>query len=359
MSQDVVAGLLADLVATPSVSGDESRAAELAAAWLADRGVAVERIGDSVLARIGTDDGPALFLNSHLDTVPVGDGWTRDPYAGAWTGDFLYGRGANDAKASVAAMMVAIASLARDASVRGRVWLALTAREETSNAGIVDVLARIDRPSASITGEPTGLEVVRAQAGLAVIEATWTGASCHAAHAARVPHTNALLLAAADLARAPAAWTIGETHALLGPSTAVVTMLRAGERHNVVPDRAEAVIDARLAPPLAASDAAAFLARELPNASLSVRSDRLRAVETADDHPFVRAVLDVAKRDHAIGSPTLSDMAFLAGVPAVKCGPGQTSRSHTPDEFVRRDEVQAGVSFYTRLIPLALDVLTA
>src|SRR5690606_17466587 len=123
---------------------------------------------------------------SHLDTVPVGEGWTRAALEGKWEGDVLFGRGANDAKASAAAMMAAVVELSRRSDLSGRVRLALTAREETDNAGVAAVLARTGLPDAAVTGEPTGLEVVRAQAGLAVLTATWSGRSCHAAHAARV-----------------------------------------------------------------------------------------------------------------------------------------------------------------------------
>lgn len=351
-----VADLLARLVAIESVSGGEARVAEFAAAWLEERGVRVTRLGDNVIGEVGADRGPTLLLLSHLDTVPVGAGWTREPYRGEWDGDVLYGRGANDAKASAAAMMSAAAELTRVGALPGRLRVALTAREETDNHGIGEVLAHTGLPDAAVTGEPTGLEVVRAQAGLAVLLATWSGTSCHAAHAIRVRHENALLAAARDLATAPPSWVVGAPHPLLGESTATVTVLRAGDRHNVVPDHAEAVIDARLAPPLTAEDARAFLAARLPHATITVRSDRLRSIETDAGHPLVRAALAASGKRAAVGSTTLSDMAFLNCVPAIKCGPGETARSHTADEFVRRDELLAGAAFYARLAP---DVLAA
>lgn len=345
-----VATLLAELVAIPSVSGDEAAAADHAGAFLAAHGVATERLGNTLLARVGprSEPGgaPRLLLNSHLDTVPVGAGWTVDPYAARWTEGRLYGRGANDAKASASAMAWAVARLAREASLPGEVWLALTACEETTNAGMTAVVERLGPPDAAVTGEPTGLRVVRAQSGLAVLEATWTGRSCHAAHVARVEHESALVAAARAAASGPGWWTIGREHDLLGASTLALTVLRAGERHNVVPDHAEALLDARLAPPLTAADAAAFASTQLAGAEVRVRSARLGAVETAADHPVVLAALQAAGQATAIGSSTLSDMALLPGVPAVKCGPGETARSHTPDEYVTLAELEAGAAFY-------------
>lgn len=362
MSQDV-ARLLQELVAIASPSGSEAELADFAADRLARAGLDVERIGDSVLARLDLGPGPCFLFNSHLDTVPVGEGWTRPPLGGGWEDGRLHGRGANDAKASVAAMMTALMDLARApgalAGFGGQLALALTACEETTHAGMTAVLAASGLPDGAVTGEPTGLEVVRAQAGLAVLRARWTGRACHAAHVARVENRNALLAAAAELGATAPYVELGEAHPLLGQSRAVVTVLHAGERHNVVPERAEALFDCRLAPPCSAADAVRELGARLPTAELEVRSARLAPVETAAEHPLVRAALAAAGKSRAIGSPTLSDMALLAGIPAIKCGPGESARSHTSDEFVLRSEVEAGVAFYRALGPRALEALRA
>lgn len=350
---------LAELVAIPSVSGDESKAADWVVAHFVARKLDVERVGHSVIARVARGRGPRVLLHSHLDTVPVGQGWTRDPYAARWEDGRLVGRGANDAKASVIAMAAALEAFAERPGVPGEAIVAFTACEETTNSGMADVLARIGAPDGGFCGEPTGLEVVRAQSGLAVLVAEWHGRSCHAAHVARVSHENALFAACRELdATAPYLALAGE-HPLLGPSTTVATVLRAGERSNVVPDRAEAIFDARLSPLHRASDVVDLLAARMPSASLRIRSERLKPVETSADHPLVRAALVAAGKTRAIGSNTMSDMALLAGVPAVKVGPGETARSHTPNEFVLESEVQAGVAFYTRVLPLALEALAA
>ena len=350
--------LLAELVAIESVSGNEAALADFVAAWLTARGIENERLDNSLVARLARRTGPRLLLNSHLDTVPVGAGWTREPFAARWDGERLFGRGANDAKASVAAMLTAFDELARrPAQIAGEVLLALTACEETSNAGMQRVIEHLGLPDGGITGEPTGLEVVRAQSGLAVLNAEWHGKSCHAAHVARVEHVNALHDAARELAELGPWLTLEGAHPLLGASTVALTMLHAGERHNVVPDRALATFDGRLAPPHEAAEVADLLARKLANARISVRSARLRPIETAAEHPLVRAALACAGKPRAVGSSTLSDMALLQGVPCVKCGPGETARSHTPDEFVLRSEVEAGAAFYATVVPASLEAL--
>lgn len=357
------AELLRELVAIASPSGSERELAEFAAARLERAGLDVERIDGSVIARLDFGGGPRLLFNSHLDTVPVGEGWSEAPLGGDWKSGRLYGRGSNDAKASVAAMMIAFASLAEERArlpaARGELLLALNACEETTNAGMAAVLARLGLPDGAVTGEPTGLEVVRAQSGLAVLRAEWSGRACHAAHVARVEHDNALLKAASEVGAAGPYLTLGGPHPLLGPSTVVPTVLRAGERHNVVPDRAEALFDCRLAPPHEAQEVRELLQRLLPSARVEVRSARLRPVETAAEHPLVRAALRAAGKAAAIGSSTMSDMALLPGVPAVKCGPGVSARSHTSDEYVLLTELEAGCAFYRALAPLALEALAA
>jgi acetylornithine deacetylase len=281
--------------------------------------------------------------------VPPGDGWTRAPYDARWVDGRLVGRGANDAKASAAAMLLALAAQARRGGGPGAV-LALNACEETTNAGMAAVLAHLGRPEAAVVGEPTGLDVVRSQGGLVVLEAVWTGKSCHAAHAARTEHVNALSLAATALARFGPFRTLPVEDALLGPTTVVPTLLESGSRHNIVPDRARAVFDCRTSPPHDAETCAALLRAELPGAEVTVRSARLRAVSPPAEHPLVQRALALAGRTAASGSNTLSDMALLQGVPAIKCGPGQSLRSHKPDEFVTADELARGAAFYDALL---------
>ena len=83
---------------------------------------------------------------------------------------------------------------------------------------------------------------------------------------------------------------------------------------------------------------------------MRVLSDRLLPRETAADAPLVAAARKARPEARLFGSATLSDMVFLNGTPAIKCGPGRTERSHTPDEYVLESEILDGARFYTRLI---------
>jgi len=341
--------LLAELVAIRSPSGEESEAATFCARWLGEAGLEVEVHERTVLARRRFGDGPRLWLNTHIDTVPAGEGWEVEPWEAAWEADRLVGLGANDAKGCVAAMMFAAGCAATTPGLVGELVLTLHQEEETNNAGMGLMLPLVGQVDFAVTGEPTGLEVVRAQAGLGVIVASWTGRSCHAAHVSRVDHENALLTAARELSSLPTPHVLEGEHPLLGPSVLTPTVMHSGERHNAVPDRAEVTFDARLAAPHDVDECLEILRHHLPSASLRVRSRRLKPVETEDEHPFVRSALAHAGKRSARGSNTLSDMALLPGVPAIKCGPGETVRSHTPNEYITRDELAAGAEFYSAL----------
>ncbi len=183
------AGLLAlhrRLVATPSVSGEESAAAGLMAGVLAAGGAEPFRVGNAVYAVAG--DGPVLVLDTHLDTVPAGPAWTRDPFAAAVEDGRVYGLGSNDAKASVAAMTAAFLRLMAGGGPRGcTLVLALADREETGCRGsevlAAEFAAQGLSPAAVVIGEPTGGDLAVAQKGLMVLSLVARGPGAHAAHA--------------------------------------------------------------------------------------------------------------------------------------------------------------------------------
>jgi acetylornithine deacetylase len=344
--------LLAMMVATPSLSGKEEMLADRLTEIFHQAGLPVERIGGNLVVDLVGQPGPTLMLASHIDTVPAGAGWSTNPFTGNWKDGRLFGLGANDAGASVAAMCVATQRFAQ-LSMKGTLRLALVVEEETSNAGMAQVLEAVGMPNMAVIGEPTGLEVVRIQAGLAILKASWHGRSCHSAHAAKIEHENALIKACKELAQLPPCHVFdpgAEPCVGLAPTSIVPAILTSGDRHNRVPDSATATFDVRLTPPQAAADVAAWLQKQLPTAEVEIASDRLAAIDTDADHLLVRQALQASGKQHAIASNTMSDMALLQGVAAIKCGPGQSSRSHAPDEFVTEDELHAGVEFYSQLI---------
>ena len=178
--------LLERLVAIPSVSGEEATLAafveETARGW----GLDVVRDDTSVRVEVcGRSPGATLALVSHLDVVPPGAGWTRDPFTPTIEGDKLFGRGSGDAKASVAAMLTAARDVAQaGAPERGRLLVILGYGEETRHTTMERAVERAGRIDAAIVGEPTNLEFATAQRGLMMVDLVARGDQRHAGYAA-------------------------------------------------------------------------------------------------------------------------------------------------------------------------------
>jgi len=335
------AALLESLVAIPSVSGSELALADHVAAILAAEGFAVRRNGSNLWFETGAE-GPRLLFVSHLDTVPPCDGWRSDPFQPRWHGDRLTGLGANDAKGCVAAMLLAALELKDSRGVRA--VFAFTEGEEVGGKGLQDTLPDLGVLDAAVVGEPTNLEVCAAQRGMLILRCTARGQAAHVAHAGL--GENAIHKAARDIQRL-AALTF-EPHELLGQTRAQVTLVQGGRARNQVPESCEFFADLRTTPNLDHEALAERIARELES-DVAVHSDRYRAVATDPAEPIVKAAQAAAGRKASRGSATASDWAFLAHLPAVKAGPGDTHRSHRPDEWLALDELRAGAGFYAAL----------
>ncbi len=354
LSADILA-LHREIVATRSVSAEEAELADRMMAFLIARGAAPERLGDSVFVRSGggSKEAPLVLLLTHLDTVPPAAGWLADP----WTprrdpdpngeGTRVIGLGANDAKASVAAMTAAFLAL-KDEPLPFALGLALVEGEETKNIGVARVLEHLTAQGqpvlAAVVGEPTGLDIAVAQKGLLVLELSAHGQACHAAHAARLGAKNAARLLARDLVELEGV-DFGSPHAFLGPITLEPTVVRAGEARNAVPATATAVLDVRTTPALSTEEIVAQVKARVEG-ELRVVSSRFQPKDIPPDAAPVVAARRARPEAKLFGSATLSDWALLGEIPAIKCGPGETERSHTSEEFVYEREIFEGARFY-------------
>jgi acetylornithine deacetylase len=342
--------LLRELVAIPSVSGQEGDLAvfveETARQWGLDatrdaRGVRFELRGWGV--------GPTLALASHLDVVPPGSGWTRDPFTPVIEDNRLYGRGSGDAKASVAAMLCAAKDLLDSGGMDGgRVLLLFGLGEETTDPSMAAAVEAAGEIDAAVIGEPTNLNFAVAQRGLLMVDLVAQGEQRHAGNTAgNGEFTNAAIVLARDLLQLEKLFE-ARTHPTLGRASATVTMLEAGVGRNVTPPVARAVLDVRSTPDWTHEE----LAQEL-RASLSsdvlVTSRRREPCETPANSRLLQCASRLRPEATHYGSPTSSDWVFFRDVDALKCGPGTSSRSHTADEYVDLAEVTAARSFYADL----------
>lgn len=342
--------LLRDLVATPSVSGNEAGVAAFVVRWAKELGLNVTSDETGVILRVGGHKpGPRLAFVSHLDTVPAGEGWTRDPFKATIEGAKLYGRGSGDAKASVASMLAAAADVAASKGpTHGELVVVLGLGEETRNTSMPHAVAKHGPFDAAVVGEPTNLDIAVAQRGLMMVDLVSKGDQRHAGYASEGGFTNAVSVLAADLLALP---TLAQDrpHPVLGHPTLTATMVEAGVSRNVTPPSAKAVLDIRSTPAWTHLELGAELRKHLKS-EVVVTSERLVPCETPAGSALLAAALKARPVARTFGSPTCSDWVFVRGADAIKCGPGTSRRSHTPDEYVDLPEVTAAREFYARLV---------
>ncbi|MEZ4700369.1 MAG: M20/M25/M40 family metallo-hydrolase [Rhodothermales bacterium] len=341
--------LLKALVRFPSISTSEGPIADFVETYVRDRGISVGRLDDNVYFWIG--DGPdLLLLNSHLDVVPPSAEHPYDPFTPTEVDGKLYGRGTVDAKASGAAMTMALVELAATGWTPpwGTLMVALTTCEEIGGDynGLQRLRPHLPLIHAALVGEPTEMTPCVAQKGLLILKIRAEGRTAHAARA----HLgdNAIYKAAADIARLQQI-AFDRDDPFLGRPTLSVTMIQGGTARNVVPDQCVFDVDIRSTPAYTHDELVAFI-QERVRSTVEIHSKRLIPVSTPVDARIVQACRQALPDRSPMGSPTASDWIFLPDVPTVKIGPGPSPRSHTPDEHIEIASVYEAVEAYKAII---------
>ena len=364
--------ILEQLVRIPSPTGEEGAVADAVAAICAGAGldVATAAIAEgrrNVVARWKSGRGPRLLLTGHLDTVPAGDGWTRDPYGAAVADGRLYGRGACDMKGGIAAMLGAIVDLRRKgAEPSGEVTLAAVAGEEEDSAGTRALVAAGIEADMGVLAEPTGMRLVTGNRGLLNFRIVVRGASAHASEPA--VGRNAIAAAATVVRELEAVDRALGTrpHALFGAPSLTVGTIHGGSRPYIVPDRCEIEVDRRVNPDESPRQvreeieaAIARARRDVPwlEAEIHDGPDYL-AFEVPEGHTLVRA-MKAAMQGAGVAAEVsawraASDAGFLvrnAGIPCVLFGPGDIAQAaHRPDEWIDLDDLDTAQRVFESLI---------
>ena len=343
LSDEAVA-LLIRLIQTPSFSREEDGAATLIQAFLAAHGVAAQRQQHNVWAVSEHYDAgkPTILLNSHHDTVKPGAGWTTDPFGAGLDGDKLTGLGSNDAGAAAVSLLATFLFFYQKPTAFNLIC-AITAEEEISGAnGIRSVLPEFGKIDLGIVGEPTGMNLAIAEKGLIVLDCTAHGKS---GHAAREEGENALYKALDDIK-----WLrqhqFPEVSPLLGAVKMTVTQISSGTQHNVVPDRCQFVVDVRTNELYQNQVIIDFLRANM-RSEIIPRSTLLNSSRISENHLLVKKGVAMGKTIY--GSPTLSDQSMMP-FDTLKMGPGESARSHTPDEFILVSEIRAGIRDYIEML---------
>ncbi|MCX7668873.1 MAG: YgeY family selenium metabolism-linked hydrolase [Anaerolineae bacterium] len=376
-----LAELAARLVRTPSLSGQEGAVARILADAMKANGfheVWTDRMGN-VVGRYGTGRGPRLLFDGHMDTIDVGDqaAWLRDPFGGTIEDGILYGRGAVDMKAALAAMIFGVKLLAdQHVQLGGDLYVAFVVQEEPCEGMAAQFLCEEEglEPAFVVLGEPTNLNIAVGQRGRIELEVATRG---RAGHAAAPQNAVNAINAAARLAFGI---ELLQPHLLtdpvLGQGTAAVTHIAsiAGSR-NAIPDRCEMVIDRRLT--LGETEVRALnelqqiirregIQAEIRTAEFDVPpyTGYVRHVRkyyppwlTPENSPLVRTAVRAVER--ALGTtPRLITWSFstdgaytmgVAGIPTIGFGPGEERLAHTTSEQIALADVARAAVAYAQL----------
>jgi acetylornithine deacetylase len=406
---DAMLGILRQLVEIPSISGTdaENEAIAAVARIFADHGLDVDHwripldeittrpdfpgtevdrheawglVGRLTGRRSGTGDAPTLMFNGHVDVVPPGDlqQWATDPFEARLDGGRLFGRGSCDMKAGLVAALWAIEGIRRSGvQLHGDLLLAAVLGEEDGGLGTYSTLARGWTADACVISEPTGLDLVPANAGALTFRLVVPGKAAHASRRSEgvssiekfLPLFEALEHLEARRNRDPhpmtARWDIAYPLS--------IGTIHAGDWASSVPDVliAEGRIGVAIDEPVehartelehavrAACDTDSWL-RDHP-ATIEWWGGQFASGRLSDDSDL----LDRVRRAHAaVGgnaqetwiAPFGSDlrlMTGIGGVPTLQYGPGDVALAHAADESVDLDEVATAAR---ALAVLAVDV---
>jgi acetylornithine deacetylase len=363
---------LGRLIAYPTVSAETNLPLidEIEAA-LMKAGAVCERFPDatgrkaSLLARFGPDVPGGLMLSGHVDVVPVaGQDWTVPPFEMTHSDGRLYGRGSADMKGFVACMM-ALAERLDPQFLTAPLWLAISYDEEIGCVGVRPMIEEIAdrgiRPDLIMVGEPTSMQLGLGHKGKMAFRVNATGVPRHSAEAPLA--LNALHLATDFIvgirrlqdeieARGPREEGYSVPYA-----TVHVGKLSGGTAVNLVPDRAELLMECRL---MAADDPLAMAERIRKIAASALAPHRARFAEAAidvedsgsypglsteADDPAVEAFeqcLPEGTAECRVSFGTEGGLfAQALEVPVVICGPGNMEQGHRPDEFIDQSQLAA------------------
>lgn len=372
-----VVGLLADLVALPSinpggrdVSGPEyteKAVIDRLAAFLEEHRIDYERQevlpGRENLIAVaeGKERGQTVFLQSHADTVAV-EGMTIAPFDPVVRDGKLYGRGSCDAKGQLAAMFTALARVLQQEVPATNVALIAGCDEEYQFRGVLHLLQSGFRATRGIVGEPTELNLIIAHKGCARWRLHVRGQPAHSssphlgdnAISKMVPVITALESYHRKLQERP-------VHPLTGGPTLAITLIQGGSQINVVPDHCWIAIDRRIVPGEEAADIQAEIAAAIGSVTaVELEWEPVILDYSMEIDPHERIVQEVARAVQNVTGrpPSLGGVSYgtdaskfvRAGIPAVVFGPGSIAQAHTAEEYIEIDQLERAVEVHSQIL---------
>ena len=343
--QDDAINLLKDLISIQSFSFEEDKTATKINNWLKERGIKSDRKVNNIIAYNKHYDQtkPNILLNSHHDTVEPNSAYTLNPYKPQIVNGKLYGLGSNDAGGALVSLISTFLHFYDKENLSHNIILLASAEEERSGPnGIKSIMPILPEIELAIIGEPTLMNIAVAEKGLIVFDLIVKGTSSHAAH----KNLDNPIYKAIEIINKISKIKFEKKSNLLDDVKLTVTQINAGVQHNVVPAEVKLVLDARINDKYTNTEIYNVLKDEL-DCEVVPRNLDLNSSSIPENHKIIKAGNKLGFTKY--GSPTLSDQAKIK-CNSIKLGPGDSTRSHTADEFIYVDEIKNGVKKYIELI---------
>lgn len=336
--------LLKKLIATPSVSRNEKDAADIMEQTIRSYGFEPQREANNlwIIDPHYDESRPTLLLNAHIDTVKPVASWSRDPFSPDVEDGVLYGLGSNDCGGGLCSLLQIFRMLTEKPQSYNLIYLASAEEEVSGKDGITRALPLLPHIDLAIVGEPTGMNPAVAEKGLMVLDVIAHGKS---GHAARNEGVNAIYEALDDM-RWIRDYKFEKVSKFLGPTKMTLTVVNAGTQHNVIPDKCTMLVDIRTNEFYDNEEVYEFIRQHLKS-EVKAHSFRLKSSRIDPEHPLIRKCVAMGMKP--FGSPTLSDQALMH-FPSFKLGPGESSRSHSANEFIRISEIRDAIAKYETLL---------
>lgn len=341
--------------------------------WLKDAGAAPRRQEVlpgrfNVCARLeGPDDVPGLVYICHMDTVPVGEGWTRDPFGGTIENGLMYGRGSCDMKSGLACAMLAFRDVIRAGKplCRRFTFIASMDEEDRMRGGEAAVEGGWIRPQDFVLdAEPTAGLLRSGHKGK-----SWYYLRTHGkvAHASMPEHGADAIAAMSEgiaeilhrFAQIPEAPGFGKASATFGS-------IQGGLEENIVPENCFATLDMRLVPPLTVKDTDEIVdtamkkaVERVPGTTYTIeRTAHKPVIPQALECPLFMSLSDAFRQatgkqpEQAIftGYTDSAVASAMTGNPnCVSYGPGDLALAHVADEYVPCSDIEEVCAVLSRL----------
>ena len=380
LDREYIQNLLVDLIRIPSVNPPEKEGEKKVALLLINemKKLGLNTIYDEVVSGRanatgilnGRKEKPSLILNGHLDVVPANaDLWENKPFEPVIKDGRMYGRGTADMKGALAAMLGAV-KLIRDIQFKdnGKIILSFVCDEERSNQGVIAFLEKGLKADCAIIGEPTDLQIARAARGIAVFKIRTTGKAGHSSKPKDSINAIYKMSKVLEKIQIYCDELENKKHDILPSPTAAVSIIRGGNKENIIPDKCEIIVDRRLIP--GETEETAFY--EISNLLNDIKSkdenfdytiERLKKPftlpgEVTLSNRFMKKIANIYSNYFQIENPpTVSFQASCEqtffidkGIDTLVIGPGSIKQAHVADEYVDLEQLFNAAGFYASCI---------